>query len=81
MDGTDWYLRANVRPGREGSKSDRDSRHSKDKKKWIHLIVARLCPQVTTTTTTTAVNGASENEADNNKFDELLFGRMIEPQI
>lgn len=22
-----------------------------------------------------------ENEADNNNFDELLFGRMIEPQI
>lgn len=49
----------------------------------MHLIVARLCPQVATTTTTTAVNVASENEADpdNNKFDELLFGRMIEPQI
>lgn len=45
----------------------------------MHLIVARLCPQVATTTTT--VNGAGENEADNNKFDELLFGRMIEPQI
>lgn len=47
----------------------------------MHLIVARLCPQVATTTTTTTVNGAGENEADNNKFDELLFGRMIEPQI
>lgn len=26
-------------------------------------------------------SGHGENEADNNNFDELLFGRMIEPQI
>lgn len=25
--------------------------------------------------------GRGENEADNNNFDELLFGRMIEPEI
>lgn len=48
--------------------------------KLMHLIVARLCPQVSTTGRQWR-RRRGENEADNNNFDELLFGRMIEPQI